>query len=309
MDGLEAVHRPSPRAVRAAILADMVHRAGVRIARRCWLPAGQASDLHARCAAAVSSCADDTVVCSTTAARIYGLWLPPVPDEIHLATATPGRASRSMTRTQRPEFRSHRRMFADLDRTIVDGLPIVTLPRLWVDLAAELGLPDLVAAGDSVLRLGCTREELADAVSRSRRLRGIARTRVALPLLDGRSRSRPESHLRVAASASDLPRFEVNVPVYRDEGGWLAEPDLSLAPAKLALEYQGEDHADLRRMRRDITRGGDMRRAGWLVVPYGPAEVFGRPWQIARELRELIRARAPRLLRPRRRVVSPDTSG
>jgi hypothetical protein len=278
----------------------MARRDGVRIARRCWLPAQFADDLTARCMAAVESCADETVVVSITAARIHGLWLPRLRGEIHLATARPDRAARAMTRTQRPEFRAHRRMLTAADRTVVKGLPITSLARTWVDLGAVLELPDLVAAGDSALRAGASLDELAEAVRRSTHLRGVRRAQAALPLLDVRSRSRPESHLRVAATAADLPRFEVNIPVYRDEGGWLAEPDLSLAEAKIALEYQGKDHAHVDRLRNDITRGTDMRRDRWLVLEYGPAQVFGRPWQIAPELRVEIRERAPHLLRRRR---------
>jgi hypothetical protein len=295
-----AIHRPSRGSAPAVILDPVVRRDGVRIAQRCWVPPEFVDDLAARCAAAVASCADDTVVCSTTAARLYGLWLPaPCPDVIHLAAAQPGRVSKLMTRTQRPEFRAHRRMLTDEDRTLLNGVPVLTLARLWVDLAAELPLADLVAAGDRALQLGCTREDIATTIARSRRMRGVQLARLAVPMLDERSRSRPESHLRVAASAPDLPRLQVNVAVYRDEGGWLAEPDLSLAEAKIALEYQGEDHADVARMRKDITRGADMRREGWACLFYGPAEVFGRPWQIAPELRLLIRKRARQLLRPR----------
>jgi very-short-patch-repair endonuclease len=94
-----------------------------------------------------------------------------------------------------------------------------------------------------------------------------------------------------------MPRFEVNEPVYRDEGGWLAEPDLSLPEAKIALEYQGAYHAELERMRKDITRAVDLRRERWLVLEYGPAEVFGRPWQILPEVRHAVTQRAPHLLR------------
>ena len=74
------------------------------------------------------------------------------------------------------------------------------------------------------------------------------------------------------------------------------EPDLSLAAAKIALEYQGEDHAEVRRMRADITRGRDLRSAGWTCLYFGPAEVFGRPWTIGPEVRALVRERAPHLL-------------
>lgn len=283
------------------MLDAMAPRDGVRLARDCWVPAEFAEDLSARCAAALARCADDTVIASTTAARIHGLWLPDLPDEIHLAAAQPGRASRSMTRTQRPEFRAHRRSLAAADRTVVDGLAVMSIARTWMDLAALFRLPDLVAAGDSVLRAGCSREELLDVIVRSRHLRGVQRAREALALVDERSRSRPESHLRVAISVPGLPRFEVNRAIYRDDGGWLAEPDLSLAEARLALEYQGADHADVTRMRKDITRSTDMRGERWLTLYYGPAEVFARPWQIAPEVRQLVRQRAPHLLRQVRR--------
>jgi hypothetical protein len=252
------------------------------------------------------------VVVGTTAARIHDLWLPDCPDEIHLATAEPDRLSSAMTRTRRPQFRPHRRKLTEPDVTMIGGVPVLSPARTWVDLAAVLSLADLVAAGDSALRGRCTLEELVDAVRRSAWLAGVRKARVAVPLLDPRARSRPETHLRLAASAPDLPQFEVNVPVYRGCGGWLAEPDLSLTAAKVALEYQGEYHAEVKRMRRDITRETDMRREGWCTLLFGPAQVFGRPWEIAPEIRQLIQERAPHLLRrppSRHRVVTSAACG
>lgn len=193
------------------------------------------------------------MVVGTTAARLHELWLPSVPDELHLATAVPGISGVAMTRTRRPEIRAHRRQLPANDVCLIDGVRMTTVARTWRDLAPVLDLPSLVAA-----------------------------------------------------SAPDLPRFEVNEPVYRSDGGWLAEPDLSLAEAKIALEYQGADHAEVRRMRKDIARSTDMRRDRWVVIEYRPAEVFGRPQLIAPELRSLVRERAPHLLglRPRRRLVT-----
>ena len=46
--------------------------------------------------------------------------------------------------------------------------------------------------------------------------------------------------------------------IYSDVGEWLAEPDLSYDEARLALEYNGADHAKVERMRRDITRELDV---------------------------------------------------
>jgi hypothetical protein len=241
------------------------------------------------------------VISSITAARLHETWLPQLPPTIHVATATPERAGRAMTRTRRGEFVAHRLQLAPEDITLVDGVRVMSAARAWRDLAHVLDLPGLVAAGDSVLRSGTSLEELVSVVQRTSRSRGARLAKTAIPLLDARSRSRPESHLRVAIIGPDMPRFEVNEPVYRDEGGWLAEPDLSLAEAKIALEYQGADHAKAKRMRKDITREVDMRRDRWLVLEYGPAEVFGRPWLIRPEVRAEIARRAPGLLRRSRR--------
>ncbi len=111
----------------------------------------------------------------------------------------------------------------------------------------------------------------------------------------------------MAVTVDGLPAFAVNEAVYRDEGGWLAEPDLSLAEAKIAIEYQGEEHADASRMRRDLTRFADLRANGWAVLAYGPAETFTRPWTAPNEVRAVLRVRAPHLLL--RRVGDNAASG
>jgi hypothetical protein len=276
------------------------------LARDCWIPDDAVGDLAATCALIIESSAPDSAIVGFTAAQLYGLWLPNRDEPIHVATAVPELAGRAMTRTRRPQFHAHRRELEEEDRATVGGVPTLTLARTWRDVASQLSLPDLVAAGDCALRAGATVDELDAVIARTRGHRGARNAKAALPLLDARSRSRPESHLRVAISGPDMPRFEVNVPIYRREGGWLAEPDLSLEEARLALEYQGEDHGGIKRVRKDITRFVDMRRDTWLTLPYGPAEVYGQPYLIKPEIRELVRIRAPHVLPPRsrpRRVV------
>ncbi len=268
----------------------------VRLARGCWLPPGEAADLRRQCAAVLALAPAYTALVDQTAARLHGLWLPDNTSRICLATRTPNRAPRAMTRPRRGELRTHRRMIAPDDLTVVDGLPVTTLARTWRDLAATLSLQDLVALGDSALRAGAGVAEIADVTRRRIGRPGSRSAAAALPLLNARSRSRPESHLRVTLAVAGLPPFAVNHAVTNDVGEWLAEPDLSCAVSRIALEYQGVEHAQIVRMRKDITRCNDMRRAGWVVLFYGPAEVFGRPWQIAPEVRQLIAERAPELL-------------
>lgn len=270
----------------------------IRLGRRCWVPASTRDDLLESAAAVLATSAADPVVSSLTAARLYGFWLPDTIDErIHIATATPARAGRAMSRSKRPEFVAHRLQLEPQDVASYEGLPITSMARTWRDLASVLSLADLVAAGDSALRSEVPFDDLAGVVARTGGSRGARVARLALTLLDRRSRSRPESHLRVIVHTAGAPRFQVNEAIYWDEGGWLAEPDLSLPEAKLALEYQGKDHAELRRMRKDLTRGMDLRGSGWLCLPYGPAEVFRRPWTVAAEVMGEVRRNAPHLLR------------
>jgi very-short-patch-repair endonuclease len=280
----------------------------VRLAHGCWIPAVDAENLRTRCAAFLAAAPPHTVIAGLSAAELHGFWLPErvgPSSPVELVTWSPGQRAREMTRPRRDEVRAHRRQLAPEDVTASESIPITWMARTWRDLATGLQLADLVAAGDSALLLGCSPESLSDVCRRLRCGRGARNAATALAMLDRRSRSRPESHLRVAITVPELPVFAVNEPVFNDFGEWLAEPDLSCPEAKIALEYQGADHAELSRMRKDITRHGDLRRAGYETLFYGPAEVFGRPWSIAAELRHLIAIRAPQML-PRRNSYRPS---
>jgi len=93
-----------------------------------------------------------------------------------------------------------------------------------------------------------------------------------------------------------LPAPAVNAAVHDGSGQWLAEPDLSYAEARLAIEYQGADHADVRRMRKDVSRHMDLRRAGWDVLYYTAEQVFRHPEVLATDTRSALARRAPALL-------------
>lgn len=148
----------------------------------------------------------------------------------------------------------------------MSGLPATTLERTWWDLAVRLSLSDLVATGDRALQLGASVRVLEALVRARARRRGNANARAALPMLGRRSASRPESHLRVAVIQAGLTCLEVNEPVHDRNHGWLATPDLSCRESRIALEYQGGEHADAARMRRDITRATSLRRDDRLVL-------------------------------------------
>ena len=266
----------------------------IRVSRGLWRPADQVGELGGRCAALLTVCPDGAVVAGLAAGLIHGTWLPEVAERERIETILRRNVEvpRAFARSKRGELNGRRRQLLPDEISIVDGVPVTSPARTWIDLAERLSLPDLIAAGDSVLRMGVPPAELAEMVRRARRRRGVVRARAALPLLNARSRSRPESHLRYALVSCGLPEPKVNVAIFSAVGEWLAEPDLHYDEARLALEYNGADHADVKRMRRDITRALDVAQRGrWRVEVFGPAEVFNRPDQTALWVREIYRER------------------
>ena len=253
-----------------------------RLARGCYVRS--AADLPERCAAALVQAGDDTVVVGPAAAALHRLWLPREVTAPVLARVAVSRRSAAINPMRRPGLPVHRWQITPDQLTVVAGLPVTTMERTWWDLAAELTLPDLVAAGDRALQLGADHSQLSALVRQKTRRRGNANARIALALLDPRSESRPESHLRVITRLLGLDCFQANEPIVDQTGGWLARPDLSCRHSRIALEYQGKDHANLNRMRQDITRDTDLRRENWRVLYYGPTQVFDRPHQIGPEL-------------------------
>jgi hypothetical protein len=265
----------------------------LRVTHGVWRPAAAVGDLAGRVSAALAACPDDTVVAGRTAARLHGLWIPDWPDEpieviVHRDRPVPS----SRPGSRRRELRARRRVLLPDEIVSIDGIPTTSEARTWVDLAERMGMADLVAAGDSALRGAATADELDRLVRRAKRRRGIVRARAALPLLDARSRSRPESHLRYVLVSGGLPAPAVNEPIYSATGEWLAEPDLSYDDVRLALEYNGADHASVERMRQDITRELDVaHRGGWRTVSFGPTQVFNRPDQVVALVSQLRRER------------------
>jgi hypothetical protein len=243
----------------------------------------------------LASLPEDAVLSHRTAAALWGLWIAPF-DRIEVTSPAGDRGSRYTTSVQRRSIVAHRRVVAPHHVTSHCGLPVTTLSRTWLDLAPLGDIHDLVAAGDSALRAGASVAELEKLVAEARRLRGLVRARVAVTVLDERSRSRPESRIRSALVLAGLPRPRVNEPIHDEHHGWLAEPDLHYREARLALEYNGADHAGVDQMRKDATRLLDLQRAGWEVRTYTAVQAFRRIDEVVTDVRRLLRRRAPQLL-------------
>jgi very-short-patch-repair endonuclease len=87
-----------------------------------------------------------------------------------------------------------------------------------------------------------------------------------LPLCDRRAESPPESLVRVSLVLAGLPtptpQYQVVV-----SGRFIARVDLAWEAIKLALEYDGQWHADRDQLTRDRVRIRNLNAAGWYVYP------------------------------------------
>jgi hypothetical protein len=175
-----------------------------RIARGAYVPSDRAEQLTDRCRALLVALPATAVLSGWTAAALHGMWLPPESSGWPIDVTVPAtdRAPRSLPRPRSNAVMPHRRALAWSEITLQAGLPVTTIGRSWRDRASVLSLADLVAAGDSALRRSSV-DDLAGAIEQQRRRRGTRRALDALSLLDVRSDSRPESHLRVIVHGWD----------------------------------------------------------------------------------------------------------
>ncbi len=88
--------------------------------------------------------------------------------------------------------------------------------------------------------------------------------------------SRPESLIRYWILTSDLPAPQQQLPVHDRWGVVRAHADLGFEEWKVALEYEGRQHADEEQFGRDIDRYSLMAADGWAVLRFGKKQLSPR---------------------------------
>jgi hypothetical protein len=193
----------------------------------------------------------------------------------------------SGARRRRPGLEPLRSPLDADDVTQARGIAVTAAARTAFDLGRTA--PDLdtaVADVDALLRAtGLTVPALEEYAARRPGWKGVPLLRAALPLLDPRSRSRPESRMRVVwVRDAGLPRPQVNVPVLGDHGWTLGEPDLLDVDSGLVAEYDGSHHRRLRQHGADNVREETFERVRMTVVRATWPDVLERRG-LARRLR------------------------
>jgi very-short-patch-repair endonuclease len=163
----------------------------------------------------------------------------------------------------------HARTLEDVDTVEFEGLRLTSGAQTFLDMAPLLWAPDLMALGDALMRRGVLDgAALAARLLRADRVRGVVRARGCAPHLTAAAGSHPESRMRYHLLASELPDPEVQVAVHDRWGREVAHADLGYSRWKVALEYEGRQHAEPEQFDRDVDRYSLFAASGWLVLRF-----------------------------------------
>jgi hypothetical protein len=243
---------------------------GVRVTRGAYVSRAVPLTVLNACRAVHAVLPNRGVFSHLTAAALLGAPVPPA-WPLHV-TVPPG-----LPRPQRRRIRVHVRNLLPEDVVPYAGLPVTSGAQTLLDLSATLAPDELVAVGDALYRAGhLDRKRLDDRLGRAQGARGVVRARHVGPLLTPLAASRPESLFRYWLTVSDLPDPEPQVPVLDRWGRAVAHADLGYSRWKVALEYEGRQHAESSQFGRDLERYSLMAADGWLLLRFGAPHLHRR---------------------------------
>lgn len=248
------------------------------------------TSLLSRCRRFALRLPPDVFFSHTTAARLWGMPLPPSATRdarLDISVAAGSRAPHAAG------IRGHALAVGTTQVERLSDIRLTNPARTWCDLASILDLHDLVAAGDFVIqrRLPIARRQELAAIARSfAGRRGATMIRTCLPLLSDRSESAPESVLRVILQLAGLPTAQVNHVLVDSVTGREMRTDLAFPEFMVVIEYQGDYHRTQRQWRADMTRRSRLEAVGWYVMEVN-ADDLRNPTELVERVLRVLRRR------------------
>jgi hypothetical protein len=237
-----------------------------RLAQGVYADPGLPLDHRLRCRAIALLLPDGAAIGGHSAAAWYGAPFAALNDPV------------TVVRAPEVEWKGPRGVRVHRSRTPLDvvldadDVPVTSARRTAWDVAALEPLGTAVAALDGMVRAGSvSQHELVQLVRAGIGRWGVARVRRAVPLVDPRAESAPESRVRVAmvlAGLDPIPQFEI-----RAAGQFLARGDLVFPEARLVVEYEGAYHFEGEQIALDDDRYARLRAAGWTVIRLSAADL------------------------------------
>ena len=205
-----------------------------------------------------------------TAASLCGLGLPPWLGNdplIHLSKP------HGVPRVRRTGVVGHRVRVLPGEVIEIDGIPVSSPARTWLDLAHGLPLRYVIALGDQLIRI--PRPELeprslpyADKtglrlmILQHPNMKGVEKARLALDEMRVGADSFPETFLRLALLDAHLPEPELQVRL-DPQDPWSPAADLGYREHRIAVQYDGAHHRSREQQSRDNRRDELFVTAGW----------------------------------------------
>lgn len=175
---------------------------------------------------------------------------------------------------------------------VLDGIGVSAPEQLFVELATQLHLVDLVVAGDHLVahHEGITPQVLADFAADAT-MPGARAAAAAATYVRAKVRSPMESRVRMLLVLAGLPEPGINVLVGTGEDGLLRrEHDLVYTRSKTIVEYDGEQHAT-EQWERDLERREEADDDGWRMLTVVSKGIYRRPDLTLEKVHRVLRER------------------
>jgi hypothetical protein len=179
-------------------------------------------------------------------------------------------------------------LIREQDVDVRDGVRVTTPVRTAYDLARESPLVDAVVAADALAQVGrFSGGDLRAIETALGPHRGCRSVDLVAELMDPAAESPMETRTRLVVVRAGLPRPVAQFRVLDGAGRFVARVDLAWPEWKVAVEYDGHDHALDDRRGRDVERIDALRRLGWFVVVVTSRQ-YATPGWIERRVREAL---------------------
>lgn len=151
--------------------------------------------------------------------------------------------------------------------TSIAGLPVTTVDRTAFDLARRGPVGQAVARLDALARATHFKADDVRALAvRHPRVRGLRRIDRVLDLVDPGAESPKETWLRLLLVDAGFPRPETQIPVCDPDGYPRYYLDMGWEDELIAVEYDGEEHRERSRFKRDIVRSEYLASLRWTLI-------------------------------------------
>lgn len=237
----------------------------------------------------------------STAARLWGLPIPTLPDE-HVTVMDQAH------RRHRPGLICHLATAAQ-DIVRLQGVACSSPRQVFAELASLVSLVDVVVVGDHLVRQRLATLAVLRAFVTERTGAGSSTARSAATLVRERVDSPMETRLRLLLVLAGLPEPTVNPSL--EIAGLVRRFDLAWDAARVVVEYDGRHHIQRQQQwAADLRRREQIEAAGWRVIVVIAGDVYGAPSATIERVADALRAGGMRLapLSERWRRHFPDRS-